>query len=107
MDNPLDGFTSDNLSPEENARQLALLGDELEKAAFTSLYRFLMRRASLSKDDATNALRTADPTDWRVVARHQADADRFDQMMRWINEAISTGHAAAQQAIAAYERDDE
>ena len=72
----------------------ARLGQALEDARHTELYRYIMDRAKAEHVRAIEGLAAADPTDWRAIAGFQATARRYTDMIRWIDEAIEQGQAA-------------
>lgn len=57
----------------------------------------LMAKAVTGAINATRELLEVDPHDWASVQRLQNEVRRFQDMARWIGEAVSDGDAAYQE----------
>ena len=78
----------------------ARLGNELEVARDTALYRFLAERARDEEAEALRTLKAVDPTDAKAVAAAQVRAGIADAVVGWIDEQIERGQKAYWDLIA-------
>lgn len=78
----------------------ARLGNELEVARDTVLYRYLAERAKAVEAEAIQALKAVDPTDAKAVAAAQVQAGIADAVIGWVEEQIERGQEAYRSLIA-------
>ncbi|QCG94980.1 hypothetical protein E6C67_14195 [Azospirillum sp. TSA2s] len=79
----------------------ARLGNELEIARDTALYRYLVEMARAEEAEAVQALKAVDPTDAKAVAAAQVRAGIADAVVGWIDEQIERGREAYRVLVAA------
>lgn len=80
--------TFPDLDSNEETFQIIALGEDAKAFLTTPFGHYMMDRAQLAANTALDQLKSADPTDTKVIMTLQNDIRRYEEMQAWIKETV-------------------
>ena len=81
------------MSEIDSVFEVAKLGIEADSFVSSSVGQYLVGRAEQEANLALEKMKTADPTDAKVIREIQNELNLPDRVVKWLTDVIAEGHA--------------